>query len=389
MPRPAFAPPAIRTDHSNAFGNNTMRVRVPETLQLTIDTNPGYTPQIKDALARLRDSIAADGPIPLLALPAPDYDDWAEMVAPYAHDSWHNTEWFFAEVYSYRLIMEAVRWWETGRDPFLPIKLEEESGSNLWDMVAEALEQHGPDLPADERIIRLLHGALWGNRIDLSFKWALERGTDVSHDDLLVDHSAAVAKHLTSNRGTVHLVADNYGREFAMDLVLVDGLLDTTADTVMLHLKFHPTFVSDATIPDLQRWLSLAKTQTPDAARLGDRLQTAIEEGRLRLIADPFWNSSYFLWDMPPRLRRLFEQASLVIIKGDLNYRRAIGDAIWPGTVSLRDVFSYLPAPVVALRALKSDTIAGLPDDLMAQLDQIDPDWHWNGKRGLLQSTLG
>ena len=44
--------------------------------------------------------------------------------------------------------------------------------------------------------------------------------------------------------------------------------------------------------------------------------------------------------------------------------------------------------PLLALRALKSDPIAGLPAGMSARLDAIDADWHWNGQRGLLQSNL-
>ena len=43
-----------------------------------------------------------------------------------------------------------------------------------------------------------------------------------------------------------------------------------------------------------------------------------------------FWNSGRFLWDMPPDLRRAFEGARLVVIKGDANHRRALGDGVWP-----------------------------------------------------------
>ncbi len=389
MSRPDYMPPAIRTNHSNTFANNTMRVRVPDTVQVTIDTNPDYTPSILDALTRLRDEVAGDAPIRPLALPAPDHDEWMARYAPYAGQTWHNTDWFFAEIYTYRLIIEAVRWWETGRDPFMPIKLEEENSADLWTMVRDALEAHGPDIPAEERLNRLLHSALWGNRIDLSFKWALERGTDVAHDDLLIDHSAAATTQLLNGSGAIHLVADNYGREMAMDIVLIDALLDVLDAPVMLHVKFHPTFVSDATVPDVLRFLRLAEAQSPAIQQMGKRMLSAIDCGRLRLLPDPFWNSTQYLWEIPPRLRQLFEPARLVIIKGDLNYRRLSGDAVWPAGVSFAEAVRYFPAPMLALRALKSDTIIGIPADTIARLDGEDESWHWNGKRGVLQSNTG
>lgn len=381
-------PSPVRTDHTNPFANHTMRVRVPETIQNTLDTNPDYPDAIKAALQHLRDEIAGDAPIRPVALPAPDYDDWAAMVAPYAGDTWHNTLWFFAEVYAYRLIMEAVRWWETGRDPFLPIKYQEEASADLWTGVEEALAAHDPDQDAAARLGGVLHRALWSNRIDLSFKWSLERGTAVGDDDLLVDHSAAVVRHLLGGSGPVHVVADNYGRELAMDLVLIDGLLQTRPDPVLLHVKYHPTFVSDATVPDVLRMLRLAKAHGGAVAVLAKRLTDALEVGRLRLVPEPYWNSTRALSDLPPRLQALFAQARLVIVKGDMNYRRLVADTIWPEGATFADAVGDFPAPLVALRAMKSDPLVGLPDGLVEKLDALDADWRWNGKRGVLQCSL-
>jgi hypothetical protein len=385
MPRPDHASPPVRTDHTNAFANNTMRVRLPDIIQQTQDNNPDYPAAIRDALHALRDTIADGAPIPPLALPAPDHDDWHPQIAAYEGDTWHTTDWFFAEVYAYRQLIQAVRWWETGRDPFLPVKQAEDASADLWHMLDDALDQTGP---LAERLNSLLHGALWGNRIDLSFKWALERGTAVADDDLLVDHSVRVVDHVLQGAGPVHLIADNYGRELAMDLVLLDALLDGVIDSAVLHIKFHPTFVSDATTADVHRFLHLMRDQSPAIRALGERLHTALEAGRLRLNPDPFWNSTHFLWDAPPRLTQLFAGARLVIVKGDLNYRRIVGDAIWPEGRPFAEAVRYFPAPMLALRALKSDPIAGLPVGLSARLDAIDADWHWNGQRGLLQSNL-
>ena len=383
-----FRPAPIRTDHTNAFANHTMRVRVPETIQTTLDTNPHFPPSIQDALARLRDAIGGDAPIQPVSLPAPDYDAWVALHAPYAGDTWHHTEWFFAEVYTYRLIIEAVRWWETALDPFAPIKAAEETSPDLWTMIAEALETFTPALPPAERIGGLLHRALWSNRIDLSYKWALERGMTVGEDDLLVDHSAAAVEHLLGSDAPVHLVADNYGRELAMDLVLLDALLDVRPGPVLLHLKQYPTFVSDATLPDTQRFLGMLAARSGPTRALGQRLTAALEEGRLRLAPDPYWNSTRLLSDLPPRLRALFGRAGLVIFKGDLNYRRVVGDAIWPEEAAFADAVRGFPAPLVALRAMKSDPLVGLPVGLAARLDALDPDWHWNGRYGLIQSSL-
>ncbi len=387
MPRPAYAPPPVRTDHTNAFANHTMRVRVPDTLQRIVDVNPDYPPAIREALLRLRDAISGDAPLPALTLPAPDYEDWMAVLAPHLGETWQATTWFVAETYAYRLILEAVRWWETGRDPFLPIKAEEEQSADLWTMTAEALAANGPDLPPDERLGRLLIGALWGNRMDLSFPWSMAHGTAAAHDDLLVDDSEAIVAHLLAARGPVHLVLDNYGRELAMDLVLADALLDSPgAESVYLHVKFHPGFVSDATAADVWRFLRLAADRPDPVRRLAARLIAAFEAGRLRLVVDPFWNGGRFCWELPERLRALLAPARLVVFKGDLNYRRLVGDAIWPAGRTFADATTGFPAPLAVLRSIKSDASVGLPAAL-GSLNTADESLDWS-RYGLVQSHL-
>ena len=88
---------------------------------------------------------------------------------------------------------------------------------------------------------------------------------------------------------------------------------------------------------------------------------------------------------MPADLRADLAAASLIISKGDANYRRLIGDRHWPYTTPFDDVVCYLPAPLVALRTLKSDVLVGLKPGQQPILDQKDPDWLINGRWGLIQ----
>ena len=83
-----------------------------------------------------------------------------------------------------------------------------------------------------------------------------------------------------------------------------------------------------------------------------------------------------------------FRGAALVIFKGDANYRRVVGDALWPPETPLASVVDYFPAPLLALRTLKSDPVVGLPAGLAARLDGVDPDWRINGKRGVIELAM-
>jgi Damage-control phosphatase ARMT1-like domain len=379
-------PAPIRTDASNAFAHHTMKVRVPGIIREVQALNPDYPAPVQKALDTLRETIQNDGLIAMIDLPAPDYDQWARVYEAHDKETWLSTEWFFAEHFFYRHLIQAVRWWETGRDPFAPKKAIETSGDALWQTLATALSiRDDESLPVETRLRTLIHHTLWGNRIDLSYELAASHGGAWVSDDLLVDDSEQAIARLLGGRGTVHFVNDNAGTELAMDLALADTLLDGIADRVIFHLKMHPTFVSDAIVPDVLAFLDKLEAGSPEARRLAGRLRAAFVEGRLRLAPDLFWNSSRFLWDSPARLRKLFQGSPLVIVKGDANYRRMVGDALWQPEIPLSTVAAYFPAPILAVRTLKSDPVVGLPDGMAAYLYTVDKDWRINGRRGVIQ----
>ncbi|MEO8394157.1 MAG: damage-control phosphatase ARMT1 family protein [Chloroflexota bacterium] len=377
-------PKPIRTDTSDDFAHNTMKVRVPNIIRETQKLNPDYPESIHEALDRLRQNIERDGPIPVIDDPV-----WRILLARHQGETWLNSEWFFTETYFYRLLIEAVRWHKTGRDPFAPKKIAEIKG----EAIRVALE-HALNVPLDEgRLAELLLNSLWGNRIDLSYAVAAAHGSNWESDDLLVDDRQAALEHLLSGEaGEVHIVMDNAGTELAMDFALVDGLLDGVAERVILHVKRHPTFVSDATYDDVLTFLAemtgrgdISKGFGDAGKEVGTRLQAALLDGRLLVEPDIYWNSAWFLWEMPPRFESFFAHAALVIFKGDANYRRIVGDAKWSPETPFAEVVSYFPAPLLALRTLKSNPIVGLAAGEAEKLNQTDNEWRVNGRRGVAQ----
>ncbi len=417
-------PAPLRTDGSNAFAHHSMAVRVPSIIDETIERNDDYPPEIADALKRLRDEIAGDAPLRLFDLPAPDHDLWRGRFARHDGETWLDTEWFFAEMLSYRLVMEAARYWTTLRDPFAPFKREERTSDALWVLLDEALAVRGT---IEERLARTLLLTLWGNRIDLSIASVAEKGTSASEEHLLVDHTAAAARDLVGGeldalrpdlrsggrplsgggasmqrsggdasvhrpgRGPcVHIIMDNAGSEEAMDLVLADLLLtERAASHVVLHVKMLPVLVSDVITVDVHEMLEAMTARGREPAGLARRLRTYMGDGRLRVVPDLFWNTDGRLWELPPRLYRAFGGAALVIGKGDVNYRRAAHDAVWPLETTLEEAVSRFPAPLLLLRTLKSDTLVEVPRARAAELDTAEPDWRTNGTYGVVQYAFG
>jgi len=398
MPTNFTSPEPIRTDETNAFAHNTMKVRIPAIIAETLQLNPSYPEGIKASLLALQNAVANGNRIPALDIQAaPDYEQWLtaleqQQVMVDAPLTWHNAQWFFAETYVYRYIIQAVRWYETRRDPFLPKKRIELEGDALWALLDKSLERSGT---VDEQFLTCVAFGLWGNRIDLSYAASMAYGTVIGDGDLLIDDRLQLLDHLHQSAyergslkgiGDVYIITDNAGSELMMDLVLTDVMLQQVTDTVIMHVKSHPTFVSDAIPQDI--WMTLAEMRAhgQSANALANRLTDAWNNGQLKIVPHPFWNSSFFMWDMPMTLHNLMDTARLVIVKGDANYRRAIGDSMWAVDTPFADVMTYLNAPVMCLRTLKSDPIVGLP--LLAtatELEKIDPQWRSNGKRGVIQ----
>jgi hypothetical protein len=114
------------------------------------------------------------------------------------------------------------------------------------------------------------------------------------------------------------------------------------------------------------------------------RLAGQIAQGRLEMTQDFFWNSPKFAWEMPEHLRQELAAASLVISKGDANYRRLVGDFYWDSTTPFADVVGYFPAPLAVLRVLKAELVIGLPEGKAEEVKRSDPDWMVDGNWGVI-----
>jgi hypothetical protein len=376
----------------NAFAHATMSVRVPGILRTVQAVNPDYPPAIMREIDRLHDALTRDEPIRMLELLAPDYQGWEgayqAQLARHAPLTWLNADWFFAETFCYRHLVQAVRWFETGRDPFISIKQAELESERIWQLLDAALEV---EADFSEKLALLLSFVLWGNRVDLSHPAGELAAEMAEEDELLVDDRHALVEYLASHdarpQEQVHIIVDNAGPELAMDLTLADFLIEA-GHRVVMHVKSHPTFVSDAIITDVWSMLQILEPRGGKPALLAGRLRLAWSEERLRLAAHPFWTSSRFLWDMPSALRDSFAQARFVILKGDANYRRATGDAIWDPAIPFSTVMDYFPAPLVVLRSIKSDVLAGVPVERTQRLDATNTPWRPTGRYGVIQFAV-
>ena len=183
---------------------------------------------------------------------------------------------------------------------------------------------------------------------------------------------------------------DNAGFELCTDLLLADHLLTSGAAAVVrLRVKHHPTFVSDVLEADVDGTsdaLAADGGRHPAAAAAAARWRGRRTDGSLVCRAEPYWAMPYPLWEMPADIRAdLAATSDLVIIKGDANYRRALGDRPWPLDARFDDVVSYAPAPLLALRTLKAELGCGMPKAKTDAAAAADPTWLTDGAWGVIQ----
>jgi len=193
---------------------------------------------------------------------------------------------------------------------------------------------------------------------------------------------------LVSPGARVHVLADNAGTELALDLGLVDALLEEPACRVTIHLKMQPVFVSDALPRDVWSTLDRMDARRGVAGAAATRLRAAFETGRLHLAPDPFWSGPRFLWEAPSHIAGALSAATVVVVKGDANYRRVVGDALWPPDAPFAEAAGYAPSPLLCLRTMKSDSVLGLPRGLAERLDATDARWRIDARRGVAQALL-
>ncbi|HBE33356.1 MAG TPA: hypothetical protein DD990_19080, partial [Cyanobacteria bacterium UBA11368] len=311
-------PPQIMGSEIGSFAYNTVAHRLPDIAQRVIDDNKfplsikplqniksraGETPtpqeflemSIVENLQTLIQELPY-GKVRLLKdIEAPDIAAWNNYLEPYVGNNWLDIPWYFAEAYFYRRILEATNYFIPGEwqgfDPFESQKrlgLLTSSQSiqalstlvNRW--VCSAPETHRGNL------IKLLYISLWGNRADLSL-WRAESGDRSSLDIerekayVLADCTDAIANQISRFKDArIDFIVDNAGFELFGDLCLVDFLLATNAaKKIYLHLKAHPTFVSDAMIKDIHQTIEfLAKDSDAQVQLLASRWRWYIESDR-------------------------------------------------------------------------------------------------------------
>ncbi|WP_097945213.1 damage-control phosphatase ARMT1 family protein [Streptomyces sp. ms115] len=387
-PTPEQSAQVILSNEPDSFAWGVLANRHPALIQQVRDAFP-YGPRQHEALDALLEQ-NNNGVIEPLAPSESDHEQWSVWGRELFGRPWFDAPFLWAESYFYRRLLGAIGYFGTGPwrgvDPFAPFKQAELRGTAVGEEL-RALDALA-DVPADERATALLHASVWGNRADLGFRVTEgDTALGTAADDLVADDSALLWHLLPAGAdATVAVVADNAGRELIPDLILIDHLLlHRHAERIVLHVKPYPYYVSDAMTADVVDCLRRLVEAPGEAGRIGSRLWDAMATGRLEVRAHPFFCAPLPYEEMPADLRAEFASAAVTILKGDLNYRRLVGDRTWDATTPFADRTAYFPGAVAALRTLKSDVMVGLEQKTLDALERSGAAWRTSGTHALIQ----
>ncbi|XP_050540525.1 damage-control phosphatase ARMT1-like [Daktulosphaira vitifoliae] len=369
-------------------------------------------------LDTLKAEILSNKPFRKLESDNVDVKIWNQILEDYTdkdgnRPTWLNTIWLYGECYVHRRLFETF---ETSKylrdyDPFYEQKMKslvscEDAMEFLSDFLIDYFQRTSiQSRHLREDLPKILKCALWGNRCDLSQTGGDTiiqtesplKLVDSLQNLILVDESSKIVDFLCSfnregkDNKILDIILDNAGYELFSDLCMADYFVTyKIVNTVRFHGKAIPWFVSDVTRRDFFDTIDYVanKSGTKSMKQLGKRWEGYIQSDQWKFENEQFWTLPFHfgqIKSMDPELYEKLSESILIISKGDLNYRKLVGDVFWEPTVPFSQaVGSFKPSKLIALRTLKSDITCGLPEGLAERISQADPDWLKIGKYAVI-----
>ena len=393
------------------FGGVSFQGRIPERIiEAVIRDNewwliPESVALLRQLQAQLRSLECSPSALPL-SQPSQEDPLWSAFCRWYRLD-WSQIPWLHGEIFLYRLLLSLAHG-SPDRPSLLDpppcspdiFALQKQSATTqaLPAMAQLLLASHSDLADARPRFRHHLLASLWGNQADLALFSVTEAGMArqrhllIDHVDNIYDHLVQAKRETEETQVLVDFVLDNSGMELFSDLLLCRHLLGSGLCTrVRLHLKDSPFFVSDTTSEDLYWLLRCLRDQThaPALAAFAEDIQALLlAPSGIAVTTDPFWTSPLEFRDMPAHLSQSLSQAHLSIVKGDLNYRRLVGDRHFSPHTPFSLRAGYFPASVAALRTNKSALICGLPEADQLDISQLPADWLVSGDYAVINFLL-
>ncbi|CCH44095.1 hypothetical protein BN7_3653 [Wickerhamomyces ciferrii] len=409
---------------SDSFAFSTARVRWIKIIQDTIDdviqtseksSNPDFQKEgeaIASQLKGLKSDVENDGAVkPFDDSSIKAFASFNKVLKGQSY-TWLTGPWLFLENYLYRIInsffVEKSLWFNYDIFDNLKRSSFESSVDGVTELAIRYYQLTETSQKLDDETKQILFNefaeiSLWGNATDLSLLATATlddiksiQGAEArkkSEANILTNDLKQAWESLSSNTNEhkrVDFVLDNAGFEVYTDLIFALFLLDTgIANEIVFHTKDIPWMVSDVNIKDFYILLQdLKNTKLFNKSRKElDHLINKIEyynnNGTLNLRTSPFWTLDLDFWNIDPsetqfggsKVHKDLLDSSLVIFKGDMNYRKLTGDRRWDSTTPFTKSIGSLASnglKILALRTIKADVLVGLPEGVY---DQVSDEW--------------
>lgn len=290
--------------------------------------------------------------------------------------------------------MDECKYFSLKIDPFRPQKLQSLVQSKTTiESFAEFRKTNLNDITID-CISDIIRSTLWSNTFDLSrYPDGVTSVNQIicqifnKNNDILINNIPEIElllEKLKQKPGPISIITDNCGIEIVSDLFLAEFLVHGKfATQITLHIKFHPTFVSDVTENDIKDTLDYVSRHFPE---MGSKWKSLFENKTFVLFTHPYYNSYEPFWIIPLQIYEIFKNSCLVISKGDANTRRFHGDLSWSFTEPTSKIISYFPTDLILIRTLKSETVSGLSEETIEKFVKSNENsWYHSGKYGTIQ----
>lgn len=308
-------------------------------------------------------------------------------------DFFESEPFFESEVLFYHVLLAQKEYFKNKND-FFAIKKDTDY-ANEHDSYRKELEnlfnqgnyyqnikdQREKFLSKQEDFRAILNYSLTANTGDLS-QLEINRPDSVRilHDDTDKCFNFIISK----KHKRFDIICDNSGAELFSDIYLaVFMLIHDYVNKVVLHVKSYPYFVSDATIDDFGK---LVNTLTKD--NFNSQLLELLSKKKIEVKTHKFWTEAKYFDELPKDLGINKNTTDLLIVKGDLNYRRLVGDKNWKSTDSFEKRCLIKDIPVIAPRVLKSDVLVGVEPIFVSMAKAQDKKYKTDGKWGVIQTNL-
>ncbi|XP_065162307.1 damage-control phosphatase ARMT1-like [Atheta coriaria] len=328
--------------------------------------------------------------------------------------SYYNVIWLFAECFMYRRIFEIfiktdylqefdyfAKYKQSAFESTQPLM------SVLGGKLIELTAGITPESPAMDRdglkskFVTLLKLNLWGNKCDLSLSLGKNEESQTSFvDDLgvmdtniLCDQSDEIYAALCRDTmfEVIDFVCDNAGYELFTDFCLADFLITHQyARQIRFFVKQIPWFISDVMPRDIS-WIleTLANSEDKNLRNLSEKWLRYFDT-KLWVVEESYFWTTYLpfsqMLENDEQLYKKLSRSKCTFYKGDLNYRKLLGDRNWDPVTPFEDALEgYHPSRLCSLRTLKADLICGLREGLAQEMEEKDPEWLTSGEYGVIQ----